>query len=53
MGNRPILDIDLDRLIRRALPFGIVAVIVVAWDGTLLYPGWRSAWDTVAFVLHH
>lgn len=44
---------EIERLLKRLLPVAALAVIVIAWDGNLVYAGWRSGWQFFAYVFQH
>jgi hypothetical protein len=41
----------VDALLRRLLPVAVILVIVVVWDGSLVYAGWHGAWNFVNYIL--
>jgi len=44
----------ITRVLRRMTPVAVVLVLVVVWDGSLVYSGWHGAADVVGyFFLHH
>jgi hypothetical protein len=45
---------DMNKLLRRLIPFALVMILVVAWDGSLVYAGWHGASNFVGYLfLHH
>jgi hypothetical protein len=33
------------------LPVAVILVIVVVWDGSLVYAGWHGAWNFVNYII--
>ena len=48
---RRIDDKAMRALLRRLLPWALVLVVVVVWDGSLVYAGWHGAWQFANYIL--
>lgn len=44
---------DVDALIRRMAPIALAVIVVIAWDGQLVYPGWEHASNVVQYIFTH
>jgi hypothetical protein len=41
---------DLHGVLRRISPAALLLVVVVVWDGSLVYPGWKSLWTLLGYL---
>lgn len=42
--------VELRGILRRAAPVALLLVLVVVWDGQLVYKGWQAMWDMVGYL---